>query len=84
MTRKERGNRTNSFELKDNKALISYSIAKDMRGKGFGTKMVLMAEEKLKEAGGHCLCMAQVKYETQLLPKYLKSADMKHIRRWNI
>ena len=44
-------------------ALIDYSIDPDMRGKGYGSKMILMAEECMRtERTDVVYCKAQVKY----------------------
>lgn len=52
------------LNIDGNKAVIGYSIAKDMRKKGFGEKMVQMVEEKLQETGKNIgVLIAQVKYE---------------------
>lgn len=52
------------LSLDKEKALISYSIAKNRRGKGYGSKMVSMVEEKIRETKkGITICVAQVKYE---------------------
>ncbi len=45
-------------------ALISYSIDETKRGMGYGSKMILMAEEKLRiERPDVMYCRGQVKYE---------------------
>lgn len=44
-------------------ALIDYSIDPDMRGKGYGSKMILMAEEYMRtERRDVVYCKAQVKH----------------------
>lgn len=50
--------------VEGNIALISYSIDALWRGKGFGTQMLLLAEEKLIEKRTDVTyCIGQVKYE---------------------
>lgn len=49
--------------IEDGEALISYSIEETRRGHGFGTRMILMAEEKLREMRTDVIyCKGQVKY----------------------
>ena len=44
--------------------MISYTIEESRRGQGLGTRMVLMAEEKLRDNRVDIIyCLAQVKYE---------------------
>ena len=51
------------LSIEDDRALIDYSIDISMRGQGFGAKMILMAEEKLRENRTDVIyCLAQVKY----------------------
>ena len=50
--------------IENEEALISYSIAPSMRGQGLGSRMILMAEERLRESRMDVTyCKAQVKYE---------------------
>ena len=50
--------------IEEGNALISYSVDASRRGQGLGAKMVLMAEEKLRESRRDVThCIAQVKYE---------------------
>lgn len=50
--------------IEDEEALISYSIAPQMRGQGLGSRMILMAEERLRESRFDVItCKAQVKYD---------------------
>lgn len=52
------------LSIEDGEALIDYSIDPDKRGHGFGTKMILMAEEKLRESRADVIyCKGQVKHE---------------------
>lgn len=52
------------LNVEDDKAVIDYSIDKEWRGKGLGVRMVLMAEEELKNKKTDVIySMAQVKYE---------------------
>lgn len=49
--------------IEDDKAVISYTIDKRFRGKGLGTRMILMAEEKIRELRLDVLyCVGQVKH----------------------
>ncbi len=58
------------LSLDKDRAVIGYSIAEDMRGKGFGTRMVQMAEEKLREVRKEItVFVAQVKYENKASAK---------------
>lgn len=50
------------FSLEGDRAIIDYSIANEMRGKGFGVKIIRMAEEKLRHTRKEIvLCVAEVK-----------------------
>lgn len=50
--------------IEEENAVISYSVDASRRGQGLGAKMVLMAEEKLRESRRDVThCIAQVKYE---------------------
>lgn len=52
------------LSLKQDRAVIDYSIDKMLRQKGLGAKMILMAEEKLREKETDVIyCVGQVKYE---------------------
>lgn len=52
------------LSIEDGEALIDYSIAPEKRGQGFGTRMILMAEEKLRESRMDvAFCKGQVKLE---------------------
>lgn len=52
------------LSIEDGEALIDYSIDPEKRGAGFGTKMILMAEEKLRESRADVIyCKGQVKHE---------------------
>lgn len=52
------------LSIEGNQALISYTIEESRRGQGLGTRMVLMAEEKLRDNRADIIyCLAQVKYE---------------------
>lgn len=52
------------LSIEGDHALIDYSIDASMRGQGLGSKMILMAEEKLRENRTDVIyCLAQVKYE---------------------
>lgn len=52
------------FSIEADTALIDYSIAASQRGKGFGAKLILMAEEELKNKRACVIySKAQVKYE---------------------
>ena len=52
------------LSIEDGEALIDYSIDHENRGSGFGTKMILMAEEKLRESRADVIyCKGQVKHE---------------------
>ena len=52
------------LSIEDGEALIDYSIDPEKRGQGFGTRMVLMAEEKLRETRTDVnVCKGQVKLE---------------------
>lgn len=52
------------LSIEGNQALISYTIEESRRGQGLGTRMVLMAEEKLRDNRTDITCcLAQVKYE---------------------
>lgn len=52
------------LSIEDGTALIDYSIEASRRGQGFGSRMILMAEEKLRNLRGDVIyCKAQVKYE---------------------
>ncbi|MBQ6786542.1 MAG: GNAT family N-acetyltransferase [Lachnospiraceae bacterium] len=50
------------LSIEDGEALIDYSIDSEKRGQGFGTRMILMAEEKLREVRADVTyCKGQVK-----------------------
>lgn len=50
--------------IEDGEALIDYSIDPEKRGQGFGSRMILMAEEKLRETRTDVnVCKGQVKLE---------------------
>lgn len=52
------------LSIEDGEALISYSIDSEKRGQGFGTRMILMAEERLRESRTDVVyCKGQVKPE---------------------
>ncbi len=52
------------MSIEGQEALIDYSIDPGMRGQGYGTRMILMAEEKLRDQRADVLyCKGQVKYE---------------------
>ena len=52
------------LSIEDGEALIDYSIDSEKRGQGFGTRMILMAEEKLRESRMDvAFCKGQVKLE---------------------
>lgn len=52
------------LSIEDGEALIDYSIDPEKRGQGFGTRMILMAEEKLRELRTDVIyCKGQVKFE---------------------
>ena len=52
------------LSVEDGTALIDYSIEASRRGQGFGSRMILMAEEKLKNLRADVTyCKAKVKYE---------------------
>lgn len=56
--------------IEGEEALISYSIDATKRGQGFGTKMILMAEEKLREMRADVTyCKGQVKPENMASAK---------------
>lgn len=58
------------FSLEGERAVISYSIAKESRGQGYGVKMVSLAEEKLRETRMEIsMCVALVKYENPVSAK---------------
>lgn len=50
--------------LEAGEALIDYSIDREKRGQGFGARMILMAEEKLRESRTDIIfCKGQVKHQ---------------------
>lgn len=50
--------------IEEGEALIDYSIDSEKRGQGFGSRMILMAEEKLRETRTDVnVCKGQVKLE---------------------
>lgn len=52
------------LSVEDGEALIDYSIDPEKRGQGFGTRMILMAEERLRESRADVIyCKGQVKLE---------------------
>lgn len=52
------------LSIEGEEALIDYSVDEKERGQGFGTRMILMAEEKLREIKTDVIyCKGQVKYE---------------------
>lgn len=52
------------LSIEDGEALIDYSVDSEKRGQGFGARMVLMAEEKLRETRTDVnVCKGQVKLE---------------------
>lgn len=52
------------LSIEEGKAQIDYSVEASKRGQGLGAKMILMAEEKLRESRRDVThCIAQVKYE---------------------
>lgn len=51
------------LSIEDGEALIDYSIDPEKRGQGFGTRMILMAEEKVRETRMDVIfCKGQVKH----------------------
>ena len=51
------------LSIEDGEALIDYSIDPEKRGQGYGTRMILMAEEKLRELRVDVIyCKGQVKH----------------------
>ena len=51
------------LSIEDGEALIDYSIDPEKRGQGYGTRMILMAEEKLRELRMDVIyCKGQVKH----------------------
>lgn len=70
------------LSLDEEKALISYSIAKNMRGKGYGSQMVSMAEKKIKETNKDIkVFVAQVKYENIASAKVFQKCGYKEYRK---
>lgn len=70
------------LSLDKDRAVIGYSIAEDMRGKGFGTRMVQMAEEKLREARKEItVFVAQVKYENEASAKVFEKCGFRASRK---
>lgn len=66
------------LSLDKDRAVIGYSIAKDMRGKGFATRMVQMAEEELREVRKEItVFVAQVKYENEASAKVFEKCGYK-------
>lgn len=58
------------LSIEDGEALIDYSIDSEKRGQGFGTRMILMAEEKLRESRADVIyCKGQVKHENMASAK---------------
>lgn len=52
------------LSIEEGEALIDYSIDSEKRGQGFGSRMILMAEEKLRETRTDVnVCKGQVKLE---------------------
>ena len=52
------------LSVEEKEALIDYSIDPEKRGQGFGTRMILMAEERLRESRTDVIyCKGQVKNE---------------------
>lgn len=52
------------LSVEEGEALIDYSIDPEKRGQGFGTRMILMAEERLRESRTDVIyCKGQVKNE---------------------
>lgn len=50
------------LSVEEGEALIDYSIDPEKRGQGFGTRMILMAEERLRESRTDVIyCKGQVK-----------------------
>lgn len=56
--------------IEGEEALISYSIDAQKRGQGYGTRMILMAEEKLRETRADVnYCKGQVKLDNMASAK---------------
>ena len=52
------------LSIEDGEALIDYSVDPEKRGQGFGARMILMVEEKLREIRTDVVsCKGQVKLE---------------------
>lgn len=52
--------------LEKEEAIISYSIAKEQRGKGYGVRIVSLVEEKIGEVSQKTvMCVAKVKYDNK-------------------
>lgn len=52
------------LSIENEEAMIDYSIDSKKRGQGYGTRMILMAEEKLRESRADVIyCKGQVKLE---------------------
>lgn len=70
------------LSLDKDRAVIGYSIAAEMRGKGFGSRMVQMAEEKLREARRETILLeAQVKYENKASAKVFEKCGYRACRK---
>ena len=57
------------FDIKGKKAIISYSVAPAFRGKGIGTKLLLMAEEFVKNEAGKIELIGEVKTDNEASKK---------------
>lgn len=52
------------FDIEETNAVISYSVCSNMRGKGYGTAMILLAEKQLlADRSDVSRFIAEVKYE---------------------
>ena len=71
------------LSIEEDKALIDYSVDASRRGQGLGAKMILMAEEKLRESRRDVThCIARSNMRIRHLQRYLKNAGMTG-RIWN-
>lgn len=65
------------LDVEDQKGRISYSISKDFRGKGYGSTIILMLEEKLKGCGSIEKLCGEVKYSNKASQKIFKKLGFK-------
>lgn len=66
-------------ENKDNRVKISYCIAPQYRNKGYGTRLLMLAEKKVKDEMGYVLLHAEVINENIISQKIFVKLNYKKL-----